>query len=823
MPETIDSTAFEPALKLFQKHNDSVVKHPSTALLKAFAKKSLTYNFLTVQNTDGIFTDRWSKKIDRSLRAGDSLLKIPGSFLNRFSYLRQFGKLTAGFKDSLLKLNSFLKSFSETTFKNPVVFNNSTAIYSGISDSSYLRDNAQYYAGDFDFKSDWSIGGIPLILNYKNQNWNETEGRSINVFSFEFDKDAYIQNLKSKLKSTVDPAALMNIKNPFESLKQNAEQALQNELNTINTSYGQLLNNKLAQLGNLKDLFAKDIMSLREQLMSNEFVQGIRAKENLFAELQHKIDIGQPVNMEEFNSIKNSLVELKGVQEVIAKIDAHKKKWESSGLIKKMKEWDLLQKQKLLKLAGDPSHIKKMAREQLNLSSLQRLFLKINKLNIGQDAFSSSPLSMQHFLNNGVVAELMNKGKSILLLTGKQQDFNSIRDMPFVNNIFSNTGTAKAIQLGLGNTGISKSNISVMSFSRSLSPDNNGLGLQVLNSFRQSLVTTISNEMNIGEKGIITAEISRSAMSQNFNKGDSAGQGKSSFEKILSSDDFFKNMAFSLKYKDEFSKAGLSYQIEINRTANGYENPGNQFLNSGSKELGLQMRKSFLKKKIQLSLRSNVREFKYNDELDMKWRNFYMLFDAKWKMKKGQYIGIRYQPNKMTRIEDGNKFTATAIERLAVEANLAKKIAGYYYRNYMNLSYQKNKYAFGTSPVLNKSLLFSSYQTFAINKKLIYVNTSYNYSNSRNQYIYFNTSLVTEAGTSYQLFKGISGSSGITYNSVAGWYQQAGIRQSLSGQLNEKLNLSIYVDARRNIKLIQPVLFGLVRADVSVQYSFNKN
>ena len=66
-------------------------------------------------------------------------------------------------------------------------------------------------------------------------------------------------------------------------------------------------------------------------------------------------------------------------------------------------------------------------------------------------------------------------------------------------------------------------------------------------------------------------------------------------------------------------------------------------------------------------------------------------------------------------------------------------------------------------------------------------------------------------------------SSGIVYASVNEWYSQVGIRQALSGQLNEKFYVNIYIDARRNLKLVQPLWNSPVRADFSIKYKGGAN
>jgi hypothetical protein len=283
------------------------------------------------------------------------------------------------------------------------------------------------------------------------------------------------------------------------------------------------------------------------------------------------------------------------------------------------------------------------------------------------------------------------------------------------------------------------------------------------------------------------------------------------------------NTSLSLNYSDELTEQGLSYQFNFSKVANGYNNPGNTFLNGGSTEAGTQLRKSFLKNKLQLFFRGNLRNYKYSDELDRSWRNSYFVMDAKWRMQKGQYVSVRYQPNRMVRIEEGTKTVMTAMERLSVESGLYKKFGKTSYRNYLTLAYQQNSYAFSpTENISNTSLQVNTAQNISLGKNMLYANLGYIHSGNHSGYVYFNSSLNTDIGYSFQLLKRIIASSGIVYSSVNAWYKQLGLRQSLSGELSDKFSVSIYIDARKNLQVEQPLWDSPVRADISIRYILKK-
>jgi hypothetical protein len=176
----------------------------------------------------------------------------------------------------------------------------------------------------------------------------------------------------------------------------------------------------------------------------------------------------------------------------------------------------------------------------------------------------------------------------------------------------------------------------------------------------------------------------------------------------------------------------------------------------------------------------------------------------------------------MFRLAEGKSTVTSSIDRLSLDGNFYQKIGRIGYSNYLSITYQKNLYALSGSYVANTSLQVNSAQNINVGKNSIFLNTNYTHSVDHSQYVFFNSSLNSDAGVSYLLFKRIMGSSGVVYSSVDSWYQQAGVRQSLSGELNGKFYISIYVDARMNLRVIQPLWTSPVRADISLRYILKK-
>lgn len=801
------------------KDTSGVVKHIFNYLQVDSLSKSY---FSDLKNNNfKNFSLKNLNKLDTSIKDWATFLSLKNNITKEFQKrLKKFAS-----SDKLKNIMPLPANF----YKNPIVIHTAKGEYNRIdNEGSYINPSGRAWYGDFEVSSSWSVATIPFDVKFNNQSWNDISNNNFSNLGIHFNKENYLQLLKKNLKDKFNPDEFLatDIKDQIENIKQHAGESLKNDLEKISQGFGDQLKDKIGELGDLKSMMSKDIHSVRERLLNNQYVQSVSDKEKLLAELQNKKNTGQPVDDKELQALQNDVAGLKGVNALVQKVEEHKSKWESSGVIKKMKQLDLLNKNQLEKIAKDPVTTIKLAKQHLQLNGLQKLFLKLNQLNIGQNILSESPLSVQHLLNKGVNTDIFSKNKSLIVGMGKLKTFNSILDQPFTNSVLSNDGNAKMISVGIGSSSATNSRFSIMTYNQSMGALENFAsisGLAASNTFRSTVVTTISNEMQLGERGNITAELSRSATTYRQSvESDTTLPGKTATQQILNSDNLLNSMAFSLKYEDELVDQNLSYGVYASMTAPGYNNPGNSFLTAGGKEFGVKVKKAFLKRKLQASVKTDMREYNFGDDADKKWRSLYSILDLRMKLRKGQSVGIRYMPNKMVRVEGGEKSTVSLLERLSVDGTVAQKIAGKYYRNNVTLAWQKNKYVLGDEPVLNNSLSVSSFQSITLNSKLLFVNTLYDHATNNSQYVYFNSTFLAETGVTYLLFKKISLSSSITYNSVKGWYNQVGIKQSIAGQLKDRFNFNIYVDARRNLKLCQPLLYGLFRTDISINYLIKK-
>jgi hypothetical protein len=660
-----------------------------------------------------------------------------------------------------------------------------------------------------------TVAKIPLDLDFMRIDEKVQFDHSLHNLNANFSREEFINRLKSKLKEKFNPENLLKqYDQQIAALKNSASSGLKQELKNIGEKYKDLPG---IPAGLLEGNWDSDLSGLMSRTLNPQLTQQVNEKKELLRQMRSRLKQGKAVDTAAVNRMSREIDQHQGITEMLEKAMEYKRNWESNALVKKIKEVKLLEKETYDKLFSDPASIKKYAAQYLPLSGLEKLFLDINKLSIGQNPVSLGPLSLQNHLSKGVNMEMNRNNKYFMMLSGRQQDPGALHNFSYADAYNYAANQVNGLRFGVGSMNASYAHVSFFTYQAM----NNGVGdMSDYNPAlqRTSFVATLSNRLDLGEGKYLEAELSRSAM-QFSNTDPESGDNKSGVGNLVNGNGI-DDIAFMVRYHGAAPQAGLQYDIKLGSVGNGYNNPGSQFLPSGQKELGLSVKKHFLKRKLQVAVRSQFREYKFSRELDNKWTHANYSIEGKWNLKKGESISLRYQPVISTRKEDGMKYTAGKMERLSVQGNFNRKLFGNYYRNTIILAYLGNNYpGVGRELTRNVSLQVNMFQNLAIGENLYYWNINYQHAKNDNELVFMNSAFTTDLGITYNLFKGINCSSGICYNEVSGWYTQAGIRQSINGSIGKKLELSLYVDGKMNIKEYSPLYYtDLLQANVFIRY-----
>jgi hypothetical protein len=681
-----------------------------------------------------------------------------------------------------------------------------------------LFNNGSVFINSNTLNGSWSIMGIPIGLQLMRQDLMGAEHYSRNTFSFQFDREAYMNSLREKVKLKFKAKDLLpDYNDALQNLKQQSVNRLKSSLDSINKSYKGKLGEQLGQLGDVENLINGDIKSLQDKLLSAEFLSDIESKKNQLIQLQNLRNQGGAINQVLYDSLLQSAQSIEGVNTVLKTISSFKDDLEKSGVLEKLKMAEQFKSDNIQQWLQNPDKLKAIAKEQLNLSGMQKLFLNMNQLKAGMNTVSLSPLTVYQYTNNGVNAEFVNNKNYLFIMAGKQKEFGNLLDFRFANSLFSMDNNVMGIRVGKGDLQSNHSHLSFFSYKQNKSSYNNNIIDYVPGA---TVVATLSNQLKINETNFLNIEISKSTRkySNEQNIFDSLQTPGNLSKQVLSTDNFGEQLAVTLQWNGEIEDQQLSYSIQGTRIGKGYSNPGSVFLSRAMTEVGGSVKKSLLKNKLQFSTRGNYRQYEYGNN-DTRWRNYNFSFQGKWKLKKGQFISLRYQPYQSLRWQDQKKYTIVGSNRLSLDGSVRRRFGKVNYQNVMSISALKNNYEFDSIPVNNRSVLISSLQTISINRKSYYLNIQYNKTNAPSALAVFNTQFNSDAGIMYSIAKGIIASTAINYNSTKGWFRQVGIKQSISGNIGERFIISFYTDILKNIKEYRPNNMDNIRLDWSLNYS----
>jgi ethanolamine utilization protein EutQ (cupin superfamily) len=72
----------------------------------------------------------------------------------------------------------------------------------------------------------------------------------------------------------------------------------------------------------MENLLLTDIKMLKQALLNKDVMQSLTASENMFEQVQSKMNRGEQVDSLEYQQVRNSLQEKKGLQEIVSLLES---------------------------------------------------------------------------------------------------------------------------------------------------------------------------------------------------------------------------------------------------------------------------------------------------------------------------------------------------------------------------------------------------------------------------------------------------------------------------------------------------------------------
>lgn len=658
-----------------------------------------------------------------------------------------------------------------------------------------------------------TLFNVPLQVGYQYE-YTQGPGVMVNLgtLTTTFDKNAYISGLKARLQGKFNPADYLPQQYlSIDRLEQAALTDLHTDIGNIQRNYGSHLPLNAAGLGDWKTVTETDQATLERLILPDSLQHAIAANKVRLTQLQASKNQNQPIDTVEYNKILSQNHEAEGYRMILQKVQEYRNKWAASGFTAHLRQLARERGIALANIAKDPGVIAQAARQNLSLNGVEKIFMDMKGLNLGRGVADQSAMTLsQSVMQNGLNTELLGSASKLFSVTGGHMPSQgSSYESVFAGNGFNPDMAMASLGAGKGTPGDNAARVSIMSFKSTAA---SGLqGMLPTGGGLQSFVLTFSKDLRIGDHGHLNTEFSKSL---------APGTGG-----IQS--DFFKTLGVAVDYNNEFPKLGLSHDLRLSSAAADYSNPGNAYLFSGMKEAASSIQQVLLHRQMTITLRNAVTAFSMGG--DDRFTQYTNLLSVRWRLKKGNYVALKFQPSWSSQTIDGIRSQAGAITRLSTDVNYNAKIAKDAYQSFTSLAYVRNTFPSGgttlglnllnTTPPIT-SFQLTSQQTLQIRQSQVYFNNTAGYTRQRTAYVYLNSTWNTEAGYRYPVKGSITAATGLNYTTVTGWYTQAGIRQSLSGRINNRMTLGGSVDVGKNLKVDAPYPVPGFRGDLRMSYHF---
>lgn len=755
-------------------------------LLRALLRCVVSCALSSVLLTEGKAQSLNAEWLASRQSALDSLISINSSIkgeIKRVATDKLRPALIEGFSSSKfstpsIKKENLIAAVASRGVKAPLIDCSALSLYYNYGSGGFQATDQSMASKVIGIEGGLSLSDVPFDLAVLQLNDMPFLGRSFNLSSFRLNTEQYKQEIQKKLLKIGSMEELLSA----EATKlANQKSALIGmfQKKVIGDSRLSNIENELRGLLSSKEILEQGTTAAFSNL-SDKVREKIQQKTGVVDLLETMPADERSILPDSIDVLKREIASLIDFQAEVEKLGADAVSMHASD--KDIRGFEKKKKETLQERFDSPETIKSLAGKHLRLNGFQRFLLDARKLNIGANGEEQGTLGLHSTLLKGASFEKVNKGNTFAPVLGVIPSVTQVSDLSYDNLLQRAQTLTGGLSLGKERKSGAFSKMTVMMFQ-----ERSGIASGQLSGLANNLVATFSQRISIGEGQVLTGEISKSMSS--FGAG--AGKGNS----LLSATSPLQNLGFNFNYSGDFDQAGLSGEATVFYTGQEFTNLGNAYLPGGSKGASGSARKSFLDGMLQVSGKIQYREYDFS--LDKRtWQYVSYSIGAKWKMKKGQFLELRYQPFNNTRNVDGVKQNTNRANRFSFRGNYQQKLShGNIYRHYIDVSTFDNvmESIAASADQTGSAVTYTSLQTLSRGEKNYFLNTVYNKMKTESGFLFLNTSFSVDGGTSILITKQVQYNPALVYNQVSNFYAMAAIRQGLSGKVGKGLNISGFV------------------------------
>ncbi|OQP63232.1 hypothetical protein A3860_25420 [Niastella vici] len=707
------------------------------------------------------------------------------------------------------QLLSKVALFDDAKFVKPGKVNASVE-YTFLQDTSGMELGSLKSLGSvysYDLSTGLALFELPVNFSFRGMNGVYTSDyTSFNkLLKFNFDHKKYMQTIQSKVADKLDPDALTALTmNRINAIKSNYEKSLRSEIETLQNEYAQKYKSTVKLPDGVTDLSKNDLSVLKSRLMT-----------------EANPTIGA---MADSAMVGNEAYEKKRevLEKIYQKIAAGKEKFENNKLIKQLKANLPFTRDSYKTFLKQPANLEKVVDEHMELSTVQRLFMNMTKLDMGQNALKEGDFSLQNVINTGVNTEFKNKKASVGVIYGRNNNLNNWLQSGLTSGVANEYSSMAGFKLGSGTGSAVQQYIAVnffdfKDFSQLGAGDNPLQSKYMAVPQRRDATISFHSDFEVAPKHKVILDVSRSFGSYTNNMSADSQVYKANPYNNLVGDAGKANYAAMVDYKGEILNSDVS--VFVKKVGLGYNNPGNILLRAGETKLGFGVSRKVNK---QLTVRYNIDYSKRDFDPAKIYTNKALnnKLQLSYRINRNNRVALTWQHTgyRSKLFVDGASRGSNS--RLQADGSYSVRAWGKKITNNVTISHQQMNV-----PMLlgenykSSSMLLMHASSIAINKNPLMLTLLLNRSNNKD-YL-FNTSMFSsEVSYIYPVTATVRLGNSVGYYDNTGWNKQLGVKQQVSAILIQKLNIDIDFTYKKAVATIRPELANQLFVSAGMHLNF---
>jgi len=641
----------------------------------------------------------------------------------------------------------------------------------GVSWTSTYSDSTAMMSGWWNegtIQDVFSVGSIPFQLNYSTlsgYDYTNTTLQDAHFMKISFDREAYLDKINQQLQRKYD-------------LKKYFLQDLD-----VKSSMKQYAAEQLMAIKGGKDSLGASLSA--DQLMYLDSAQ-----------LSNVLIRNRDTSAAYYDKVMALKKQMGGVKEM--------NKMLGSGQAVKGNIEGLLQK---------PENSSRIAGNLLHMSPLQRLMMNMKELKVGSIGANASKGSLSDLFMTGASGSFLKGNKFMMLAAGRSNEL-GVQDAGLQSATGRGNYSIQFLRIGRGDIGNKQSHVSVLNAN---AKPQQQYGFSTAAISRNVFVGAVSQQLSLGEIGTLDFELSKSSGQFGNSSQDAAAVSKSAAGHFL--DDMWATASIGMAYNGDVKKIGLTHKVYFNYAGLGYVNPGAPFAGRGTLQYGFFLKRSWLRNRAVVSLRTDIRDLAVSPLTDNKRKSLQYAFDARYRFTRRFTLSMNVLQNTLNETTDAGKYTAFLNRKISFASQANGTLAGKSFSNNSSLGIQQLNYMQPEAPVKSLFINAASMQTWMAGPGMVMISALY--SRDVNNAAVYNNLLNTEAGYQYFLWK-LSCSSSLIYLDNKDVVTQVGLRQQAAAQLFKHWSLSVSADGRQNLRnTAANYYYGKFNTAISLHYQIN--